>query len=57
MNANFERISMDLGKSKADKSWHNPPITAAVAALWVDARSQIARRRADFDRFSDKSEN
>ena len=54
--ANGRRCSTDLGKSRRERNW---PIYANLAkrdALWVRARSQIARTRADFDRFSDVSE-
>jgi hypothetical protein len=35
MNAKFERISMDLAKSRADRFRRNPPISAAGLALRV----------------------
>jgi hypothetical protein len=33
-----------------------PANSAARDVLWVHAQSQIARRRADFERFSEKCE-
>jgi hypothetical protein len=48
---------MDLAKSRPDRFCWILRIRAAEGALRVRARSQIARARALFDRFSDISEN
>jgi hypothetical protein len=56
MNAKFERIFVDLAKSIADRSCRIPSISAAKAVLQVHMQSQIARTRADFERFSEEDE-
>ena len=48
---------MDLAKSCRDRFCQILAICAAGVVLRVRAQSQIARTRADFDRFSDISEN
>jgi hypothetical protein len=57
MDAKLARIFMDLPKSMADRSCRILPIGAPGTALRVHASSQIARTRADFERFSEMSEN
>ena len=51
VRANFHGPSKRIGFSAFR---HLAP---AAAALRIGSRSQIARKRADFDRFSEKSEN
>ena len=48
---------MDPVESSPDKFCRVSAISASRAVLWVHARSQIARARADFKRFSEMSEN
>ena len=48
---------MDLGKSCPDRFCSILGIRAAEGVLRVRTRSRIARTRADFDRFSEMSEN
>ena len=50
-------LRMDLPKSRADRFCRISPIRAAGDALRVRAQSRIARARADFERFSEMSEN
>ena len=49
-------LQMDLAKSRADNFRLIPANSAARDVLWVHAQSQIARTRADFERFSEMSE-
>src|SRR5208337_83045 len=56
-NAKLERISTDLARLKADRFCRIPTIGAPGDVLPGCARSQIARTRALFDRFSDISRN
>jgi hypothetical protein len=51
------RLRMDLAKSRADRFYQNLAISADGDVLRFDVRSQIARTRADFERFSEMSEN
>jgi hypothetical protein len=53
--ANLRRTSMDLAKSHADRFCWILRIRGAEGVLRVHARSQIARTRALFDRFSEMS--
>jgi hypothetical protein len=50
-------VRWDLGKSRPDRICRDSAIHALRDALRVPARSQIARTRADFERFSEMSEN
>jgi hypothetical protein len=50
-------LRMDLAKSRPDRFCPILPICADQGALRVRARSRIARTRADFERFSEMSEN
>jgi len=50
-------LQMDLGKSRADRFGRILAIRAAGDVLRVHERSQIARTRALFERFSDESGN
>jgi hypothetical protein len=47
----------DLGKSRPDRFCRIPALTSRRRVLRVRSQSQIARTRADFERFSEMSEN
>ena len=50
-------LRMDLAKSRADRFCRILAISVARDVLWVHVGSRIARRRADFDRFSEMAGN
>src|SRR5271157_1667128 len=49
-------VHWDLAKSRPDRFWRILAIRVAQGVLRVPVRSQIARTRADFERFSEVSE-
>ena len=50
-------LKTDLGKSRRERNWPIRANRAARGVIRVHLRSQIARTRALFDRFSDEYEN
>jgi len=48
---------MDLANSRADNFHLIPANSAAGDVLWIHAQSQIARTRADLERFSKQCQN